>query len=470
MPTPTPPDGTGRTSRPRSDANYAARRMLVGTVAITVAVCAAVVGWRITRGDAESSDREGVDWDELALIERSSGNTTFVDAEGEVLRTSLANGRALSFHVAGGRVVLVGATRLNVLPVSDDDDPLVVDLPDAAEVTTIGTDDRDLVVIGQPRGGTVTIVDPATDTVIDIGDRAAQEIAGAPLLFAETLRWNHAGTRFAVADANNFQTIVVEHDDDGVVFLADQPVAVGDDLIATGQTVGLQSDIALVSLDRSVAAAVPTEIPAGGVLIDETLTMVSIEGTVMRLAAGDDAVERLGTLAIPAGSSIRWAVPTMDGERIVVAGDMFQAVVDLDGTTLFSTRFTTATEVDEPHPSWACLPIGGEGSWHSMIDLDTGEQLADISDGEVIDVAADGCTVLVQRGATAVIVSATGDEVSIGRVESAHLGPDGRSVVRLLDDRTLELVRLTDDGALDTPIDLTTVAGRDPMVAFVTDR
>jgi hypothetical protein len=443
--------------------------MLVGSVVITVVVCAAVVGWRITRGDADSSDREGVVWDELALVDRTSGATTFVDADGDVLRTSLSNGRVTAVHVAGGRVVLVGATRLSILPATDDGETLVVDLPSGADLSTIGTADRDLVVIGQPRGGTVTIVDPATDEVIDIGDRAEQELASPPLLFAATLRWNAAGDRFAVADASNFQTIVVERGEEGVVFLADQPVAVGDDLIATGQTVGLQSDIALVSLDRSVAAAVPTEIPAGGVLVDETLTMVSIDGAVIRLSAGDDAAERLGTLAVPADGAIQWAAPVMDGERLVVAGDTFQAVVDLDGATLFSTRFTRPTTIAQPHPSWACLPVGGEGGWHSIIDLDTGEQLVDLSQVEVVDVAADGCSVLAMRGATATILSQE-DDVTIGRVASAHLGSDGRSVVRSLDDGSLELVALTDDGTLGDPIDLTELVGRDPLVAFVTDR
>ncbi len=447
--------------------------MLVTTALITLVVCAAVVGWRVTRSGANDDDRATEPWDELALVDRTTGDVTFVDPSGEVVRTSVGSGRSGSVLVAGGRVALANSTRLTVLPATDDGAPTVIDLPRGAEVDTIATDDRDLLVVGEPTGGTVTIVDPATDVVIDLGDRAAQELPSAPLLFPETLRWNHDGTRFAIADATNFQTVVVLTGEDGAVFLPDQPIAVGDELFAIGQTVGMQADIALVRLDRSTEAAVPTEIPAGGLIDGDTFTMVSIDGTIVRISAGADEAETIGSVAIPAGGTIRWARPTLDGRRLVVAGDTFQAVVDLDGASLFATTFSTATTVAEPSPRWQCLPVGGEGAWHSIIDLDTGEQLVALTGTEVVGVSADGCAVLTTTSGGAPSILSPEHTLSLGAVESAELGPDGRSAVRRHADGTIDLVTVEsvdDEDVLGEPIDLTTLTGRDPLIAFVTDR
>lgn len=448
--------------------------MLVTTALITLVVCAGVIGWRITRTDADTDDRALQEWDELALVDRTSGDVVVVDPNGEVIRSPLANGRVGNVIAAGGRIALSNASRLTVLPTDDDGEPLIVDLPRAAQIDRIETRDRDLLVVGQPAGGTVIVVDPATGNVIDLGERAAQGLANAPLLFRETLRWNPAGTRFAVADATNFQTIVVVVGEDGAVFLPDQPIAVGDDLFAIGQTVGLQADIALVRLDRSTEAAVPTEIPAGGVLDDDTLTMVSIDGTIMRVSAGDETAETIGSVAIPAGGVIRWAHPTLDGTRLVVAGDTFQAVVDLDGNSLFATTFADATTVEVPSARWSCLPVGGDGVWHSIIDLDTGEQLVALTGDEVVGISADGCAVLVSRTGGDLAIVSPEQTVSLGDALSAVLAPDGRSAVRRQADGTIDLVTIdtTDEDrwVLGDPVDLTTLTGRDPLITFVTDR
>jgi hypothetical protein len=285
-------------------------------------------------------------------------------------------------------------------------------------------------------------------------------------MFVDTLRTNFDGTLFAVADATNFQTIAIDPDSEAPVFLPDQPVAVGDGLIATSQTVGLQADISLVTLDRSTEASVPTEIPAGGVIADDALTMVSVDGGIFRIERGDEEADRRGVLAIPAGESVRSAEPAAQGERLVVSGTTFQAVVDLDGTTRYSTVLSQAVEFVEPDLTWACLPVGGAGMWATIVDLTTGEHLADLTGVEVVGIVDDGCTVLAERNGTTEVISADG-VVTIGRFDQVVLAPDGRSVITIGDGST-ELIAI-EELELGEPVDLTAVAGTDTLIAFVPD-
>ena len=75
-PTATPSGGTSRPAarpaqrparRGRGQPNYAARRMLVTTIAITAIVALGVFGWRTFRSDDGASSGSGRDWDEIAI-------------------------------------------------------------------------------------------------------------------------------------------------------------------------------------------------------------------------------------------------------------------------------------------------------------------------------------------------------------------------------------------------------------------
>jgi hypothetical protein len=453
--------------------------MLVGTALVTLLFAGGVVGWRMLGDGDSATGRDGATWSQVALVDRVSGDVTLVDESGEVVGESAGHGRTGSLYAADGALALGNSRTLTVLTdpdadpdsASDDGSPVVVDLPAGGQVTPIRTASGTYLALGSPAGGDVVLVEMTTGDALDIGALVADASPTTPKMFVETLRVDHAATMFAIADAASFQTIVVRPGDPDVVFLADQPIAVGEELVATSQTVGLQADVALVDLERSVKASVPTQIPAGGigVMSGDTLTMVSVDGGVFRIEPGDDAANRLGAVAVPAGGVIQWVRPTFDGERLVVSGDTFEAVVDLDGRTLFTTTFASPVETPFPDPTWSCLPIGGEGGYHSIIDLVSGEQLADLSGvDELLGTSDDGCTVLARRASQAEVIGPDGS-VTVGPLESAVLGPDGRSIVRITADGTRELVTIDDDLSLGTPIDLTALAAPDALVAFIPD-
>ena len=438
--------------------------MLVTTIAITVIVAAGLLGWRAVKGDSGSSNSSVATWDEIALVDRTTGAVTTVDDSGEVVAEFVGFGRVTEVHPFGDRLALEGTEQVVIVDTSGASiEPIVIGFERGNTVTPVRTSESLHLVIGRPSGGNVVIVDVADGTAFDVAAAADQT---NPLMFAETVRWAGDGSSFAVADAAHFQTIIVRPGTPGAVFLPDQPVAVGDQLVATSQTVGLQADIALVDLQRRTQAIVPSEIPAGGVMIGDRLVMVSVEGGVFRVERGDEAATQLGTIAVPAGNRVRWVLPTLDRTRLVVGGDAFQAVIDLDGDTVFTTSFASQVDIDLPEPDWSCLAIGGGDAYHSLIALESGEQLTDLTGLIVTGASSDGCTVIGERAGVTEVVNAEGT-VRLGQVRGASLGPEGRTVVSTNSTGGTELLTIDDDLQIGDTIDLAHAAAANLAVAFV---
>ena len=463
----TPPKNTSTSDTPRSATppNYAARRMLVTTVAIMAIVAFAVIAYTVVRSDGDSTGGGGGAWDEIALVDRTSGDVVVVDGDGEVVSTAEGLGRVAEVHSVGDRMALIGTDQI-VLDGNDEQTAIPIDRTDT--VTPIRTPGTLHLIIGDANGGDVIIVDVATGEQLDVGalaEQAEPQIFANALMFAETVRWSADATSFAVADASSFQTIVVRSGSTDVAFFGSQPVALSDDRVVTSQTIGGQADIELLDYQRDSKARVPTPIPAGGLMIDDDLLMVSIDGGVYRVTGGATEAERIGRVAVPAGGTVAAVQPTANGDRLVVTGPAFQAVIDLEGRTIFTTTFTTPVDTATPHPEWSCLPVGGDDAYHSLVALSTGDQLADLSGVDVLGTSADGCTVLGERAGIVEVITADGT-VSLGRVRGAALAPDGRTVVRSTMTGTTEVVRLDDDLELGDPVELT-ASPLNPIVAFL---
>jgi len=438
--------------------------MLVSTIAITALVAVAVVGWRAVRGDGSSTPGAAGDWNEIALVNTATGEVTTVDADGELITTSPPLGRTTDVEVHGGNLALVGSTAITLTDLGDDA-PFVIPIDRNAVVDRLAIDDQLLIAVSNPRGGDAVLIDGLTGDTFDIGELAGQS---DPLMFGETLRHDLTGVAFAIADAATFQTIMIRRDRPEPGFVADVPVAIGVDTVATSQVVGQRADIGLYDAEGANLTLVPTEIPAGGLIDDDDdLTFVSIEGGIFRLTAGDETEPtRLGAISVPVGATVSSVRPTFEGERLVIHGDVFQAVIDLEAATIFTTTFATPIEPVEPQPGWICYPTGTVDAAHSVISLDTGEQLSDLTGLAVIGTSSDGCTVLGERAGVTELVTPSGT-ATLGSLRSAVLGPDGRSVVVTTTTGVTELWRFDDDLEPDDPVDLSEHASTALAVAFL---
>ena len=99
------------------------------------------------------------------------------------------------------------------------------------------------------------------------------------------------------------------------------------------------------------------------------------------------------------------------------------------GDTVFTTTFTAP--VEEPRDRTGLDVPAGRRRHRPItrsIELESGEQIADLTGLTVTGVSADGCTVVGTRAGASEVVG-DGGSVPLGRVRSAALAPDGKAVV-----------------------------------------
>jgi hypothetical protein len=424
---PAPPDAhePGRASRSNGQPNYQLRRALVGLAAVAVLAGAAVVALLVVRDTDDTVDDLEPAWNAVAVVDQFSGAVTVFGTTGEQTAALDGAGRVLEVHSRGARLALVGPAQIT-LAEAGGGDPLVVPVDRARTAARLPTNRSLTFVMSAPGGGNVVVIDGGSGAQLDIGAIAGQ---ASPLLFAESLVADRDGRRFAVGDGRNFQTIVVDFDTEVATFYPGVPLALDDDMVITSTNIGNRAELGFFDTEGTRQGTVPTARTVGGVIDGERFVYVTVTGEVLAATAGDDEPDELGTLAVPAGDQVRWARPALDGQRLVVAGDRFWAVVDLEGTTLHLNTFTAEREALIPWYTWRCAPAGGSGGYQAIIDLDTGEVAADLDNADVTSVSLDGCGVEAVRDDTRTLVSATGRLELPPTTRSAVVSPDGRSAV-----------------------------------------
>ena len=294
---------------------------------------------------------------------------------------STATARTIDAHVEGARLALVGSAQI-VLTDLGGESPQIVPIESGSTVTRLPIADSLWLAVSNPNGGNFVLVDGLTGTTYDfaaLADPIETRFFIDPL---RTLRFDLAGTVFAAADSVNFQTVVVDTSAETpeAQFFQDQPLAISTERVVTSQVVGQRADLTLFAADSEQLASVTQR--ADGGRPRSTGTTSSWPRSTGRSHAsgeGDEETERIGAVAVPAGASVKWVQPIADGSRWVVFGDVFEAIVDLDGRTIFTTTFTTLVEPPTIEPAWSCLPVGGGSSFHSIVSVDQGDQIADLT-------------------------------------------------------------------------------------------
>jgi hypothetical protein len=453
LPPPAPHARPRRSSHPDRDGgpNYLVRRAAAVAALLAVIGVAAAVTLAVTRDDGDAAD-DGTGWNGVAVVDTATGAIALLDADGAETGTVAGTGRVVDVHALADRVALVGTDQITVVDVGDAQIAHEIPFATGASVERLPTARALVLVVTAAAGATMTFVDAVSGEMIDVADVA--DLTN-PLLVADSLRSSIDGTAFAVGDGRTFQTVVVRFGDEVATYFPGVPMAVSDELVVTSQNVGSSAELGFFDVTGERIGTVEGERPIGGTVDGERFVHVTATGSLF-VATPDDDVEKIGSITVPDGDGVRWARPVADGAGLLVAGDQFEALVDVaTGEVRYQTTFAAPVDVLEPDTTWRCVAIGGSGSYDTLVDAATGAVLADLARGDVMGTSADGCGVdLLQSGARRIVTP--DDELVVpASSRSIALSPDGRTAAVVAVDGTGALRPV--DGA--DPTDLGTVDG-----------
>lgn len=433
--------------------------------AAVVVAAGAVAGAAIVIGGGSGEDGGGTTtWNAIALVDRVNGAVRVLDQDGDEITTIRGTGRVADVYASGDRLALVGATQIALVG-TDGSEPILLPIAARSTVSRVATSRSFTLIVSPAGGGNLVLIDATDGSQLDVGEVAEQT---SPRLLADSIRADNDGTAFAIGDGRLFQTVVVRFGRTDAEFFPDVPMAVADDLVVTSQTVGRSAELGLFDADGERRASIATdERPIGGVIDGERFVFVSDSGAIFAVTADDDTPNRLGVIALPQGDVVQSVWPALAGTRLVVAGAQFQAIVDLDGTTLFQTTFTTTTEIIPPTPTWQCAPVGGSGVFTSLIDLDTGDTVAELRSADVTALSSNGCGVQLDRNGGRSIVTPAGSTVLPAAVRTAWIAPDASAAVLVDTASGASLVRLDDDNGTDEIAEPVSLGDVDGLVAFL---
>jgi hypothetical protein len=297
-----------------------------------------------------------------------------------------------------------------------------------AGVLVTDTGQPDVLAAGVPRGGGLTIIDTRSGDTFDVGELADLD---DPLMFADELIVNEAGTFAAVADGRSFQTVLVNLTDGTADLLPGRVEDLNDTTIVTAQPAGEQSELEFFQVDSERIGTVDAPTPEALLLTGEqSAVAVTNDGRILTISPDGD-LEEAGLLT----DEERPRVEVLDGtavlgrDRFLVVADGFVAVLDPDGAirTVVNGRVVGA-----PGTSSRCVIVGDPSSAGAaaQVDLDTGEVLGQLAGGTISSTSVDGCTAAV-IGTRATQVLVRGDTVALpaGIGTISAISPDGDAAV-----------------------------------------
>jgi hypothetical protein len=116
---------------------------------------------------------------------------------------------------------------------------------------------------------------------------------------------------------------------------------------------------------------------------------------------------------------------------------------------------------------WQCAPVGGSGVFTSLIDLDTGDTVAELRAADVTAISSNGCGVQLDRNGGRSIVTPEGSRVLPAAVRTAWIAPDASAAVLVDTGSAASLVRLDVDSGADEVDEPVTLGDVDGLVAFL---
>ena len=429
--------------------NYLIRRGLVVACVVVVIAAAAVVVSRFIGGDdgSPTDTASGADWDtivvltdEIRLLDRDSADELATYRAPPELRDAQS-------LVAGGVLVTMG----------DDGRITQTDLADgtqrsgragADETLRLSPDNAVVALVGPDGGGDVSIVDTRDRSVVSVADIAD---LNDPLIFATDVLVNRSGSHVAVPVPSSFQSVVIDLATGTSKALAGRVIAIDDEHVVTEQPAGPESGIGFYDLDGTRLGSVDVTAPRATLLRpDGTLLLVAGDGSI-QTADADGSVDDRDPLVDPDGDpvEIRSGIRVADGARLVAAGGGRVFVLDDSGAQL---GVAGGGVIGTVRSSAQCLAVGAGTSTSSttVLDAESGAVVVEIERGAVTAESVDGCTATVAasgRGASPMLLT-NGELIDVAADSISAVAPDGAAYVAI-DGRDSEYVRFADDGPIE---------------------
>ena len=370
---------------------------MLGIVMIVALLGALAVGaWEYLRTERDTVP-DPLGWSNLVATERVTGDLSLLDPALASLATA-NHGTGISAVLdGGGTTAIVQPSALIVDPFSSE--PVTVPIPTGANVRSAATPGTLSLLIGNDTGSNLVIVSTSSGTAPIVTDIAALTGEADPRYLPTGVRHDRAGSIFAVADATNFQTVVVTPGATTPVYLPDLPLAAHPTLIVTSQTVGERAELGLFDPDgtrirtMSVPAVRGGSISASG----NRFVFVTRDGRVMAARPTSSSTTDLATLELPVGDSVLAVEPVLGGARLWVVSERSITLIATDGDVI--GRWVTDTTISaEPVSMTArCAVVHTDVTSH-LVDLDSGRIIADIADVSGLTASDDGCLLTgVQR-------------------------------------------------------------------------
>ncbi len=422
--------------------NYLVRRALVVALAVGAIAGVAIVVSRFVGDDASSrpSASAAADWDTIVVLDGDQIRLLDRDSTDEVDTYTASDDLLDAQSLVAGNVLVTMTDEGRITQTDLDDGSVRRGRAGLDETLRITPDHPAIAVTGPDAGGDVTIVDTRDRSTLSVADVA---LLDDPLIFATDVLVNPAASHVAVPVPTAFQSVVIDLGTKTSEALGGRVIALDDARVVTEQPAGGESELEFydVAGERLGTADVPS--PQATLLRpDGTMLVVARDGTIIT-ADADGSVDDVGTLTNPDGIPIEISggVRVADGERLIAVGGRRVYVLDADGRQLGVAEGSLAPVARRGAD---CVVVGGTGSNAGavVLDVETGAPIAEIERGLVSSTSFDACTASFIGDGPKLLTD--GGVVDVAADAITAIAPDGRAYVAL-DGRDAEYVEI-DDG------------------------
>ena len=440
-----------------------------GRMLATIVIVAAVGGLSVGVLQWLRNDRDPVPptpgWTSIIAVDRTSGDLTQLDTTGGTpapTATANAGTRVNAVLDSAGRIAVVIPGRVVVDPFGSL--PTSIDIPRDNAAVALPTGGSMNIVIGSEAGTDLTIAHLDANSTTWV--RRLTDLTGEtePRYYPSGIRHDANGELIAIADATNFQTVLITPGNDDVVYLPDLALAVHPNMIVTSQTVGDRAEIAMFDPDGTRLRTLSTPAVRGATVTadGERVVIVTRTGEVLAGRPESSNIKTLNTVTLADGDTITDAITVAGGSRLVAVARHSIHLIATDGTELGVWRSDTTTG-DTPTVDHDPLDIRSRcgvitvNGTSTMIDLADGDNIVDVTGIGGRTAGDDGCLLTgvdVAGTDNQAVLAGPSGRVGLGSGQVLALAPDASAVI-INDGTTSRLFTVNDgDTTGGAPIDV----------------